>query len=150
MANVSRYFVQRNTTGGLDPHPRIKGGTNVAVEIIEKLLTLAEIGTTAGKTQDGTVAGDGAVGLFLGEFEGPPVVTVLGYSLQRQQTADNVNLYYFVQSKVGFSIINTPKGTQKLYVVDLEPDDENKMAANDYLIVEVVIGHVPGNAPDNV
>lgn len=148
MTTVTRYFTYTNTTGGLDPNPLIKGGTNVAVEILQRQITTAEVGAGTGQLSDVT---ENATGLLFAIFQGPPIISVVSASLLRPIAVnDNAGVTTANQITSGLNLafysINAGGGLQKLYVYDKSNMSDSasnpiKVRTLDYIVASVVIGY---------
>ena len=158
MSCTTRHTDIVNTTGAPllsgNPTIMINGGNDKGLEVINRTIITAELGTGAGKTLDasGPAAGQ-PEGLLFAQFQGAAIQNVVSASVRKSVTPANNTFSSFSwgtdakYGSLGFMVINTMQGNglvvSSLYLRDLGDDPTTQIANGDRVIVLLEVSNIP-------
>ena len=148
-----------NTTAALIPSYnstiRINGGNDRGLEVVNRTIITAEIGTGAGQTRDNTGPLAGLPeGLLLAQFQGGSIQSIISASLKKTFASTHNSFSTFAWATVtphiynlAFMVINSMQGNglliSSLYLLDKGDNVATQIANGDRVIVLLEVGNTP-------
>lgn len=160
MTSSVRHTDIVNSTAALIPAYsnliRINGGSDRALEVINRTIIAAEIGAGAGQLKDNTAPNAGLPeGLLFAQFQGACIQNIITSSIKKNAATTHNTWSSFswgtvagpLIAKIGWMVINSMQGNglliSSLYLYDFGTAGAQSIATGDRIEVLLEVGNLP-------